>query len=248
MFLLYIIISLTIGSVGSIFLASVLLFLDNRKLEKVSSHLLTLAGGTLLGAAFIGMLPKAIKTTENTDTILNLTLAGIIIFFILEKLILWRICENKNCERHNSASAPLILIGDGLHNFIDGIIIVAAFFTSYKFGIIVTLTVFAHEIPQELADFGVLLNNGYSKSKALKYNLLSGVTTYFGGFLAYITLEAANKLIPYVLALAAASFIYISLADLVPQMHRKTSSKDSLTQVSLILAGIIIIYFINKIK
>ncbi len=247
MFILYLIISLTIGSVGSISLASVLLLLDNRKLEKVSSHLLTLAGGTLLGAAFLGMLPKAIKSAENTDTILGLTLTGIIVFFLLEKLILWRTCENKNCERHNNATAPLILIGDALHNFIDGIIIVAAFFTSYKFGIIVTLTVFAHEIPQELADFGVLINNGYSKIKALKYNLLSGATSYLGGLLAYITLESANKLIPYVLAFSAASFIYISLADLVPQMHKKTNGKASLVQVSLILTGIIIIYIIRKI-
>jgi zinc and cadmium transporter len=247
MFLGYIIIALTVGSVGSIFLAGGLLFLDNSKLEKVSSHLLTLAGGTLLGAAFLGMLPKAIKTAGNSETILGLTLTGIIVFFMLEKLILWRTCENKNCERHNNATAPLILIGDALHNFIDGVIIVAAFFTSYKFGIIVTLTVIAHEIPQELADFGVLISNGYSKIKALTFNLLSGATTYLGGLLAYFTLEAANKLIPYVLAFSAASFIYISLADLVPQMHRKTNFKDSLAQVSLILTGVIIIYIIRKI-
>jgi zinc and cadmium transporter len=153
----------------------------------------------------------------------------------------------KNCERHKSATAPLILIGDALHNFIDGVIIVAAFFTSYKFGILVTLTVFAHEIPQELADFGVLISNGYSKKKALVFNLLSGITTYFGGLLAYFTLEAANKLTPYVLAFSAASFIYIALADLVPQMHRKTNLKDSLVQISLIFTGILIIYIIRKI-
>ena len=247
MLLLYILIALTIGSVGSILLAGGLLFLNKNSLELVSSHLHTLAGGTLLGASFWGMLPKAIKMTDKAEIILGLTLSGIIIFFILEKLILWRSCGNKNCERHKNASAPLILIGDALHNFIDGVIIAAAFFSSYKFGILVTLTVIAHEIPQELADFGVLISNGYSRTKALKYNLLSGTTTFLGGLPAFFTLESVSKLVPYVLAFSAASFIYISLAGLVPQMHRKTGAKDSITQISLIIAGVIIIFIITKI-
>jgi zinc and cadmium transporter len=247
MFLVCITIALLIGSVGSIALAAVLLLLNKDKLEIVSSFLLTLAGGTLLGAAFLGMLPKAIAFDGNPEFVLGLTLAGIILFFVLEKIILWRICENKNCERHNNASAPLILLGDALHNFIDGIIIVTAFYTSVSFGIFITLSVLAHEIPQELADFGILLNNGYSKIKAFKYNLLSGLTTLLGGFLAFFTLGTATTLIPFVLAFSASSFIYIALADLVPQMHNKTRVKDSVLQIILIISGIMIIYFIRKI-
>ena len=247
MLLLYVLIALAIGSVGSILLAGGLLFLNKRNLEVASSWLLNLAGGTLLGAAFLGMLPRALKMTESTENILNLTLAGIVVFFVLEKLILWRICGNEDCERHKNASAQLILFGDALHNFIDGVIIATAFLSSYKFGILVTLSVFAHELPQELADFGVLLSHGYSKIKSLVYNLLSGMTTFAGGLLAFYMLEAANKFVPYVLAFSAASFIYIALADLVPQLHKQTGAKNSFFQVSLIITGIIIIFIIKKI-
>lgn len=247
MLLLYILIALFAGSFGSILLASGLLILSKQKLEQVSSYLLTFAGGTLLGAAYLGMLPKAINSHDNAGYILSLSLVGILVFFVLEKLILWRTCQNKHCERQKNASAPLILIGDALHNFIDGLIIATAFFSSPKFGVIISLTVFAHEIPQELADIGILINNGYSKSKALFYNLLSGATTFAGGLLAYFALDKAHILVPYVLAFSAASFTYIALADLVPQMHRKTNIKDSILQVFLIVTGILVIYVIKKI-
>ena len=244
--MLLIIIALVIGSVGSVALAGTLLLLDENKLQKVSSGLMSLAGGTLLGAAFLGMLPKAMSIKE-PGAVLSITLVGIIIFFLLEKIILWRICSNKDCERHNSASAQLILIGDGFHNFIDGIIITTAFLSSPAFGVFVTLSVFAHEVPQELADFGILLKNGYSKKKALLYNMLSGSTALFGGLLAYFALESAQRLIPWVLAFSASSFIYIALADLVPTMHKKTKLKESLTQIILIIIGILIIYTIKSL-
>ncbi|MBN1116134.1 MAG: ZIP family metal transporter [Bacteroidales bacterium] len=244
---MYILIALMLGSVGSILLASALLLLSKSKLELVSTYLISVAGGTLLGAAFLGMIPKAIQVLQKPELALGLTLSGIILFFVVEKFILWRSCGNKECERYNSASAPLILLGDALHNFIDGIIITAAFFTSVEFGVIVTLTVFAHEIPQELADFGVLIHNGYSKKKALKFNLISGLTTLVGGLLAYVVLETAERLIPFVLSFSAASFIYIALADLVPQMHSKTKLTDSIIQLLLILLGVLIIYLIKRV-
>ena len=243
--LLIIILALIIGSIGSIALAGSLLMLDEQKLQKLSYGLMSLAGGTLLGAAFLGMLPKAMSIRE-PEAILSFTLVGIIVFFLLEKIILWRICSNKDCDRHNSASAQLILIGDAFHNFIDGIIITTAFLSSPAFGVVVTLSVFAHEIPQELADFGILIKNGYSKKKALFYNMLSGSTAIFGGLLAYFALESAQKLIPWVLAFSASSFIYIALADLVPTMHQKTKLKESLTQIILIIIGILIIYTIKR--
>ena len=247
MLIVYIIGALLVSSVGSVSIAGSLLFFSENKLDKISNWLLTLAGGTLLGAAFLGMLPKAMHLGEKSETIFTVTLVGILFFFIIEKIILWRTCGNKNCERHRNVSAPLILLGDGLHNFIDGIIITAAFFTSVKFGLIVAISVFAHEIPQELADFGILINNGYTKVKALKYNIISGLTTLVGGIIAYITLDWATKLIPWVLAISAASFIYIALADLVPQMHQKTNIKNSVLQVILIISGVLIILCIKKI-
>ena len=247
MLLFYITIALLIGSAGSVGLAGILLLLQDEKLNKVSSYLISLAGGTLLGAAFLGMLPKAISFASTEISVFRLVLASIVAFFITEKAILWRICSNKNCERHQNASATLILLGDAFHNFIDGIIITTAFFSSYSFGILVTLSVFAHEIPQELADFGVLINNGYSRKKALWYNMLSSLSTLPGGIIAYFALASAEKLIPWILAISAASFIYIALADLVPQMHKKTRIKDSIIQIGLIITGIFIIYIIKKI-
>ncbi len=183
----------------------------------------------------------------DSRVVLKIVLAGIIGFFLVEKFILWRTCFNKECSRHRNASAPLILIGDAFHNFIDGIVITAAFLTSINFGILATLAVVAHEIPQELADFGILIHNGYSRQKALLYNLLSGSTALIGGILAFFALESAEQFIPYALAISAASFIYIALADLVPQMHNKTGSADSIFQFILIITGTLIIYFIKNI-
>ena len=246
MLLTYIILAILIGSAGSVVLAGLLLLLKEDKLQKTATYLVSLAGGTLLGAAFLGMMPRAIKLLNET-TILRVTLIGIMVFFLIEKIILWRTCYNKDCERHQNASAPLILIGDAFHNFIDGIVIASAFLTSVNFGILAAIAVFAHEIPQELADFGILIKNGYSRKKAFTYNMLSGLTAIPAGLLAYWFLDSARQVIPYVLAFSAASFIYIALADLVPQMHKKTAAKDSVIQLALILLGIAIIYFFKHL-
>jgi zinc and cadmium transporter len=245
MILSYIIIALFIGSAGSVLLAGLLLLFHDDKLHIIATFLSTLAGGTLLGAAFLGMLPKATSLAA-AGVVFKVTLAGIILFFLTEKIILWRICGNKDCVRHQNASSQLILVGDGFHNFIDGIIITASFYTSISFGVLVTLSVFAHEIPQELGDFGILIKNGFSKKKAIFYNVLSSFTTIIGGIITYFALDYARSMIPYVLAFSAASFIYIALADLVPQMHQKTSLRDSFIQLTLILTGVAIIYLLEK--
>jgi len=242
---IYILVALIVGSVGSVALAAALLLLSDRKMYQVSELLVSLAGGTLLGAAFLGMMPKATSMLE-APLVFKLMLLGIILFFILEKIILWRTCQNKDCERQHDASAQLILIGDAFHNFIDGVVIVAAFHTSISFGIAVAVSVFAHEVPQEIADFGILIKNGFTRKKALLYNMLSGVTALLGGFLAHYTIDAMSNIVPYVLAFSASSFIYIALADLVPQMHQSTKISKSLGQISLIILGIGIIYFIKK--
>ncbi len=237
----YVIIALFLGSVGSVALAGIMLILGNDKLEKVSTYLMYLAGGTLLGAAFLGMIPEAIRMSE-PKLILQAIMFGILLFFVLEKIILWRSCRNKNCERHMTAAAPIILIGDAFHNAIDGVVIAAAFLTSTELGIFVTLSVVLHEIPQELGDFGILIKSGFSRSKAFWYNVLSGATAMVSGVAAFYTLDSLRSLIPYALAFSASSFLYIALADLIPEMHRKTSLKASISQVLLIALGISVIY------
>ena len=246
MLLIYILIAVTIGSAGSVGLAGMLMLLPDNLLQKVSTLFVSLAGGTLLGAVFLGMLPKAAELMD-IDRVLMITLSGIVVFFVLEKIILWHSCFNKKCERHQNASAQLILVGDAFHNFIDGVVITSAFFASPAFGMLVTLSVFAHEIPQELADFGILLKHGYSKKKALTYNMISGLMAIPAGLLSYFALESVNNLVPWLLAFSAASFAYIALADLVPQMHTKTNIKDAMVQLILILTGISIIYIIKLI-
>ncbi len=241
MILMYVIIALILASVGSVALAGVMLFLSDEKLEKLSTYLLYLAGGTLLGAAFLGMIPKAIEM-EEPRLVLMFVLIGILLFFILEKVILWRNCRNKNCERQMKAAIPIILIGDSFHNAIDGVVIAASFLTSIELGIFVTLSVIFHEIPQELGDFGILVKSGLSRSKAFWFNALSGSTALLFGIIAFYTLDSVRWLIPYALAFSASSFLYIALADLIPEMHRKTKLKDSLIQVVLILIGVFVIY------
>jgi len=239
--IVYVIVALFLGSVGSVALAGLMLMLGNEKLEKVSTYLMYLAGGTLLGAALLGMIPEAIRMSE-PKLILQAIMFGILLFFVLEKIILWRSCRNKNCERHITAAAPIILIGDAFHNAIDGVVIAAAFLTSAELGIFVTLSVVLHEIPQELGDFGILIKSGFSRSKAFWYNVLSGATAMVSGVAAFYTLDSLRSWIPYALAFSASSFLYIALADLIPEMHRKTSLKASISQVLLIALGISIIY------
>jgi zinc and cadmium transporter len=243
--IVYVLFALFIGSVGSVALAGLMLLLNNEKLDKVSTWLMYLAGGTLLGAALLGMIPKAISMTD-PGSIFQCILLGLLFFFILEKVILWRSCRNRNCERHLHAAVPIILIGDAFHNAIDGVVIAASFSTSTELGIFATISVVLHEIPQELGDFGILIKGGLSRSKAFFFNVLSGSTAIVFGVVTFYTLDAVKSLIPYALAVSAASFLYIALADLIPEMHRKTSLKDSLIQILLILCGIIIIFLIIR--
>ena len=244
--LVYTIIALVAGSVGSVALAALLLLFRDKPLMRISTYLSYLAGGTLLGAAFLGMIPNAL-TMLDAPYVLQIVLAGIIFFFVLEKIILWRTCRNKDCERHLHAAAPMILVGDAFHNAIDGIVIAASFLTSTELGIFVTLSVVFHEVPQELGDFGILLRSGLSKKKALFYNALSGSSAIVTGILAFYFMQELKSFIPYALAFSASSFLYIAMAELIPEMHKKTKAFESVAQILLIIAGIFIIFLIKQI-
>lgn len=235
----YIIIAVVIGNVVSVLGASLLLKIGDNLLQKILKHIYAFAGGTLLGAAFLGMIPKAIKLSG--FEISYYILGGILFFFVIEKIMLWRMCADENCDRHGKTGAMMLMIGDSFHNFLDGVVIAASFLHSPAFGFVVALSVFAHELPQELADFGVLIKAGYSKKKAFLLNFFSGFSALLGAVLAWYAKETTEMATPFILAVSAASFIYIALADLIPELHRKTAARESFFQFLLLLLGIIVI-------
>lgn len=200
--------------------------------------LISFATGTLLTAALFGLIPEAIESAGGeTHTVMLFVLGGILSFFFLEKLIIWRNCTDEDCDVH-SAAGPIVLIGDALHNFIDGIVIAAAFLTSFSVGIAVGFAIIAHEVPQETGDFGILLHGGFSKKKAFTLNALSSVTTIPAAIISYFLLGEISFIIPFALAISAASFLYIALSDLAPELHKKWGFKHTLKQLILILAGV----------
>ena len=225
-----------LGSVGAVAAAAAFLLLSERTRKALVPSLVSYATGTLLGAAFLGMIPAGLQQAPAT-AVTATVLAGMVLFFMLEKFVLWRHCHDSGCEVHGRA-APLILIGDAFHNFVDGVVIAAAFLTSIPIGIAASLAVIAHEIPQEVGDFGILLDNGYGRAKALVLNGLSSVATLPGAVAAYFWLGETRTAVPYILALSAASFIYIAAADLIPGLHRQVTPAASLRQLVLLLAGI----------
>ncbi len=241
MLLTWIIVFSILGSVGAIAGAALLLLFRQSTRKTLLPCLLSYAIGTLLGAAFLGMLPKALQ--QGAAMLISATvLAGIVLFFVLEKIVIWRHCHESHCAVHSTAG-PLILIGDAFHNFVDGFVIAAAFITSIPLGISASVAVIAHEIPQEVGDFAILLDNDYTTKRALILNLLSSLTTLPGAVIAYYALESTRELVPFILALSAASFVYIAIADLIPGLHRQATLRTGLNQLALILAGIATIAF-----
>ena len=209
--------------------------------------LISYAIGALLGAAFLEVLPGAVVASGDATATTTIVLAGILAFFVLEKLVIWRHCHIESCEGHqhvhvhdhdHGRSGLLILVGDTFHNFVDGVLIAAAFMEDVRLGAVTALAIIAHEIPQEVGDFVILLHSGYSKARALAYNLLSSLATLVGGLLAYYGLSAAQGAVPVMLALAAASMIYVAVADLIPGLHKRTELRATVAQVALILLGI----------
>jgi len=208
--------------------------------------LVSYAIGALLGASFLEVLPHAIIASSDASQTAAVVLGGILAFFVLEKLVLWRHCHVEACEAHevmalghdHGRSGLMILIGDTFHNFVDGVLIAAAFMEDLRLGAVTALAIVAHEIPQEVGDFVILLHSGYSRAKALRYNLLSSLAMLAGALLAYFALSTAQNVVPSVLALAAASMIYVAIADLIPGLHKRAELADTLQQVILIGLGI----------
>jgi len=218
------------GGVLSVLLAMVALRLKAEWVPVMVSY----AIGALLGAAFLEILPHAIEHATSAEALTGTVLAGIMGFFILEKLVLWRHCHTEHCEAHGAeAFAPqqpkhdhgrsglMITVGDTVHNFVDGVAIAAAFLVDIKLGIVTAFAIAAHEVPQELGDFLILRHSGYSNRQAILLNLLSGLAMMAGGLLGYFLLAPLQWLLPYMLAIAASGMIYVAVADLIPGLHKR---------------------------
>ena len=254
--------------------------------------LISYAIGAMLGAVFLEILPEAIEHASNVQAVTGTVLIGILLFFALEKLVIWRHCHGDHCEVHaphddahcpenlklgnesqlsntkfkavlklqpniaakpqahshahdEGRSAAMILIGDTFHNFVDGVLIASAFMVDVKVGIVTALAIIAHEIPQEVGDFLILLHSGYSKQKALWFNLGSSLATLLGALLAYYFLQQATSAIPYILALAAASLLYVAVADLIPSLHKRTELNATVSQLCLIGMGVATVWLVG---
>lgn len=240
--------------------------------------LISYAIGAMLGAVFLEILPHAFHEASSVETMTATILFGILLFFVLEKLVLWRHCHGEHCEAHamhteaeceghqhdasqtkfrvvaektpaisrhahshhhdSGRSGMMIMVGDTFHNFVDGILIAAAFMLDVRLGAVTAMAIIAHEIPQEVGDFLILLHSGYTKKQALLFNLFSSLATVVGGILAYFALQTVQSWIPTILGLAAASMLYVAVADLIPGLHKRTELKATLAQVALIGLGI----------
>ena len=238
---------------GAISLAIAALFALSAPASWVPA-LVSLAIGTLLGAAFLEILPHAIQHTDNFRLLFGTVLAGILGFFVLEKLVLWRHFHIEDYGAHDHPSPAdhgrsglMITVGDSFHNFVDGILIAAAFLQSTELGVVTAIAIIAHEIPQEIGDFVVLLNSGYSRMAALALNLLSSLAMLVGALLAYFALRSAEEWISTVLALAAASMIYVAVADLIPGLHRRPELHATAQQVALIAVGVALIWLVGNL-
>ena len=244
--LLWIIAASLAGGILSVSCAA--LFALNARIQWINS-LVSYAIGALLGAVFLDILPEAMEVGSSAAAVSGTVLAGILLFFTLEKLLLWRHCHHDDCEVHepdaHGRSGTMIMVGDTFHNFVDGVIIAAAFLVDINLGIVTALAIIAHEIPQEVGDFLILLHSGYSKAQAFFINVLSSLAMLAGGVLAYFFLQFVQSVVPTLLALAASSMIYVAVADLIPGLHKRTQLRDTIQQVALIALGIGSIFLIG---
>ncbi len=225
-----------LGSFGGLLVASSLLLFNDNVRRRLVPWLVSYAVGALLGVALLALLPEALETLKPT-AVFGTLLAGILAFFILEKLVLLRHCHTDECHVHGS-TAMLVLVGDAFHNFVDGAIIATAVMTSVPLGINTAIAVAAHEIPQEVGDFAILLAAGYTRRQALVLNIVSGASGIVGALLAFAAVSVVPAVRPFILAFSAASLLYIAMSDLIPDLHRGQLDKNGLRQVLLIAAGI----------
>jgi len=206
-------------------------------LHKILFGLIGFSAGALIGSAFLHILPEVLKESENTAAVFYFVIAGIVLFFLMERYFYWRHCHEGVCDVH--AFTYLNLIGDGLHNFIDGMVIAASFIVSVRLGVITTLAVVLHEIPQELGDFGVLIYGGFTKKKALFYNYISAFMAVVGTILGFVFSDVSRGFSSFILPLTAGGFIYVASSDLIPEIHKESDRRRSGLAMLSFLFGIV---------
>lgn len=233
-----------LGSFGSLFLASGLLVLRPKTRLALVPHLVSYAVGTLLGVALLSILPEVLGDLSAARTGMVL-LGGIMGFFVLEKLVLWHHCHSEDCEAHGRPGA-LVLIGHGFHSFVDGVAIGAAVQTSFPLGVSTAIAVALHEVPQQVGDFAVLLHAGYRRGPALGLSILSAAGAVTGTVAAFLAFDRLPGFLPYALTVAAASFLYISMADLMPDLHKGRVDAGAFKQLFLLVAGMATAYLLRE--
>lgn len=216
-------------------------------------RLISFAIGTMLGAALLEILPSALALSSSPVAVTGTVLIGLLLFFVLEKLMLWRHhheagteAEAGHDEHDHGRIATMVIVGDTFHNCVDGVIIAGAFLVSVQLGLITSVAIIAHEVPQELGDFLVLLHSGYSKAQAFMFNIISSGAMLVGGLLAYYALQSMRQGIPVLLGIAAASMLYVSVADLIPGLVRKRELRATVEQVLLIAAGVATVWGVGE--
>lgn len=215
-------------------------------LNRMITGLVSLAAGSLLGDAFLHLIPEAYDHSVSSMMVPMLVLAGILVFFVLEKFVRWNHCHNLECTEHKHI-APMSIVGDAVHNFIDGMLIAASYTVDIRLGLVTTLAVLFHEIPQEIGDFGVLVYAGYTPRKALLVNFYTALTAFLGVLVVLILGQFLTGLNQVLVPLTAGGFIYIAGSDLIPELHHESAVKKSLLQFSLILVGMLIMALLTKV-
>ncbi len=254
MILLYIVLATLAGGLLSVVIAA---SLTVGLLARVVKSLVSLSAGVLLATALLNVLPEAFESHASPQSLFATLLAGLMFFFLLEKAELYRHTHHHEGDGHHhhhhfdaqqaGRGGWSVLLGDSIHNFCDGIIIAAAFLTDVHLGVVTSLAIIAHEIPQEVGDYIVLLNAGLSRGKALLYNALSGLSAVVGGVIGYFIVGQWESLFPYLLVIASSSFIYVAVADLIPQLQQRMSLKDTAAQLAWLAAGMGIIVIVVQV-
>ncbi len=254
MTLLYIVLATLAGGLLSVAIAA---SLTVGLLSRLVKNLVSLSAGVLLATALLNILPEAFESGASPQSLFATLLAGLMFFFLLEKAELYRHTHHHEGDGHSHHHAFdalqagrggwSVLLGDSIHNFCDGVIIAAAFLTDVRLGVVTSLAIIAHEIPQEVGDYIVLLNAGLSRTRALAYNALSGLSAVVGGVLGYFVVGQWEPLFPYLLVIAASSFIYVAVADLIPQLQQRMSLADTAAQLAWLAVGMAIIVIVVRL-
>lgn len=242
---------------GSVFstIGGALLLLKKNLAERISLFLITFAAGVLLAIAFTDLFPEAVELFEDTSRASIWVLSAVVVMFITERFLWWYHHHRMDTSDHRHhakthiqpAHAYLLMIGDALHNFIDGLIIATSFLVNFPLGVAVSLGVIAHELPQEIADFAIMIGAGFSKLKTLILNFVAALTTLVGALIAYLTIGSAEHITPYLLAIGAGVFIYIALSDLIPEIHHKSEHKYDIVHFLLFILGILVIFGVGSL-